>query len=795
MAPNPRTTYWTLGVVSASALLSTSVAALNTSTHELINAAAGDTQTLDGYLINTLGLPGGRRTELTGSDGTPRDVLEWLRIGGEREDDGWALNGRFLNHFHNPLKPWSEAGLHVFRHQQSSVQWMQYPNQEPGGNWAWRDARRLYLDALTASDARSRESAAADLFRALGQIMHLVVDASVPEHARDDPHPFGTVARQLLKRRKAGNYEYWVSDQHERAEGQAGSAETEFVARFLARPVGFDTRIFGHAPPPGESVATVPIARLIDADVYTEHAPDPNVTVGGAVGLAEFANANFFSEDTLDGQLPFPRREDLVFSPRLAPSGLGVRGYFSKPAGYGQPTDVALAECVTDRVVGRWIAGRRAPFPCVDEAVWEETARHMLPRAVGYARGVLDYFFRARLRMVRVYSRHDAIYIEIENASDETAEGVFEVYARYEKGTSNERRERVAVLNGGGAISIAPGRYVELPLHLSGAAPTAYYILVFRGRLGLEEEAVASQVFAVPAVQVVQQSYRAEVGRGCVTQTFPTTAFIAKEILTCTWSPVNHQIQGNLMTNFVGADPSDPADPAIVRVEAVWSGRVAGPAPLTIHGVRYPSGVWTRRGDEPDPDHFFIDDPAERRDSVLTVHVRLRDGNGVSTALATLKSTLATAEKYAGVLVRADGSAEWTVTAVRTWRIEPNVNLSGFQIVSVGGYEVPTFKLSDQLSTSPEIWGHIVEVSGFGVGIQRVLDIYEAGFGTPSAALARWSSIVLEPPPFPAPPDLHWTVALRSRPWATQQLRYHRAFFGEPVPVALTISAREASPQ
>ena len=47
--------------------------------------------------------------------------------------------------------------------------------------------------------------------------------------------------------------------------------------------------------------------------------------------------------------------------------------------------------------MGRWVVDVSPPYPCVDEAVWEETASHMLPRAVGYARGVLDYFFERYL--------------------------------------------------------------------------------------------------------------------------------------------------------------------------------------------------------------------------------------------------------------------------------------------------------------------------------------------------------------------------------------------------------------
>jgi hypothetical protein len=79
---------------------------------------------------------------------------------------------------------------------------MQEPSQagpDTGWFWSWGDARRLYYQALIEPSADAREMLWADLFRTLGQIMHLVVDASVPEHTRNDPHPLA--ARGVSGRR------------------------------------------------------------------------------------------------------------------------------------------------------------------------------------------------------------------------------------------------------------------------------------------------------------------------------------------------------------------------------------------------------------------------------------------------------------------------------------------------------------------------------------------------------------------------------------------------------------------
>src|SRR5688572_28017175 len=133
------------------------LSALNVSSHRLVNIAAADYEQFDLYLKEGLGFSAGRNAILQQPKTT---ALDLLAIGGEREDDGPLFSGRFHNHFHDPLEPWSEAGLHALRHQSSSIHWMQDPTQSPGGNWTWQRARELYLQALTAPDARTREAAA-----------------------------------------------------------------------------------------------------------------------------------------------------------------------------------------------------------------------------------------------------------------------------------------------------------------------------------------------------------------------------------------------------------------------------------------------------------------------------------------------------------------------------------------------------------------------------------------------------------------------------------------------------------
>lgn len=769
---------------------SLSMDALNVPTHRLVNRAAAGDGTPDDYvdvfvryLSESLAL---RMDPDAPSIVNARGALESLAEGGEREDDGspFSATARFYRHFHNPLLPWNEAGLltrypfHISPHQYtSSVHWMQAHDQAQddggaaGGTWAWRDARRLQYLVLTPADARRREAYAADLFRALGQIMHLVVDASVPEHVRNDPHPFGTLSREVVRGRTAGNYEYWVSDQQARLGDQA------FAARYLSRPIGPGDGLRGLPPPPGEPVATTPVARLIDADRYLRDAPDPNVTVGGPVGLAEVAHANFFSEDTLLGddpqgrRLPFPSREALVRRTDLAPLNPRVRAYLEKPAGYGLATKFALAEC---RLEG--LAAVLPPYPCVDEAVWEETAAHMLPRAVGYARAVLDYFFRPLLEVGRVYEHQGGTFIEIVNEGDETVEGVFEIFARPGVGTSHEQRDKRAVVNHGAPATIAPGATVSLPIALMPTdQPTAAQLLVFRGRLGPEEDAVAGHVFTAAHVVVAQTAYAADMRESC-----GSTTQEERYTHTCTWSPFPHIVDGEIMT--------DPAVTMIAGVSA-WAPLAARPS-LELDGAPV-DWVWRRQGEEPDPRRFRI--VFSGNPHGLALNVELMNGTVVSTPLMTMIAATGVADKRYST-GKSYREPPWWVSASRSASLRVTAKPS-YRTVSMSGYSNPTSMITNRFGIAA-LEEHILVRQGIPSEArysQIWVDYANIYTSFPPKGPVHLEPILkaeLDALPFGPPPRGPWEAVIE-RVYTPAELELLKAFVtAEPPPATFTAVGR-----
>jgi hypothetical protein len=787
--------------------------ALEIATHALVNQRAVDSWTyvangitrnrLDQLLRDVLGYRDGTETALSG-----RPVQEWIDLGGELEDQGSAItgSGRFYNHFHDPLQPWNAAGLTFLGPNESSVRWMQNPNQDStgaaGGNWSWHDARRMYYQALTEPDSARREALLAATFRALGQIMHLVVDASNPDHVRDDEHWLASVPFLGF-----WNYDKWVQSQH----GASGTdVEGTFVTRFLSNPIGPDPDIF-QIPIPGNEPASVPVARLIDSDAY--NGSNPSVTFNAAtptapvaIGLAEIANANFFSEDTLRGPyppFPLPGTDGLIrtelLTPRQTPDGRHiVRRYWTRPEGQGLlPANPLRAECASG------LTRRVRPYPCVDDVVWNQVAAHMLPRAVGYARGVLEYFFRGSVAIAGVRWTSGGVTVDVKNTGTEEMEGVFEIYARHQPNTELEQRVKLATLEEGAPMRIGPGqlRRVALPVP-PDATPTATYTLVFRGRLGIEEDAVVGQVFTVPYVEVRQATYDADVTPSCtrppgVTVTPPylgTTPFLRLESMRCEWRVFNHRVSGTLETNAPHDPDSGRRESVIDRIEARWiGGDVRGPAPLTLDGESVGS-VWQRQGTEPDPVTFTIVDPTDRSRSFLYLLVTYTNGEDIEVNLAIFTKGVSVHGKQIVLDNRDSSMPEYLVISSRSVSgllaynsvIDGEIRQPLFVAISHGGVAEPTDSRRTRFFAGSRAFfeGLLVE-SGFYA--DDVIDDFEV-FSVGDAAFGFFDSIEPLLGPHPDGPSYAWDAEIR-REYQPIERDFLRAFVNtNPEPFLITLT-------
>ncbi|MBI5676508.1 MAG: hypothetical protein HZC48_11925 [Nitrospirae bacterium] len=520
--------------------------ALEVGTHRAINENVSTNMlndfSLDSYLKNQLGFTNGINKELK-YDKT-RKVWEWLSDGGEYEDKPPRTLPyvRSVNHFHNPLKAWNEAGLYDVFQGKSSVVWAQDQSSATianGGDWSWVKARENFHIALTgkdfngnvvASTQAEKEAYFAKTFRAVGQVMHLVEDASVPAHVRNDSHIAGD------------GYEDWV-------EYTRTNNKTLFKS-FMAAPVSFDPSILTETLNP---LAPLPIARIIDANAYNTN---PNITTNkncsvtksiicssdsncptneicvSTIGISEYANANFASDDTIftDGfasndihYFPYPRysaQSYEMFDLEISPDK--KRGYLRK-TGDGEAVEFFATFGPLYKYLSFDPVLQRDELE-LDEECFNNYASLLIPRAVGYSAGLLDYFFRGNIEITLpssgIYAQTNdpgagftSIKLLAKNTTpndEQMTNGSIELVVKYKRAISDPFRNYLPsdpfYVENNFSYIVAPEFYgvnsiprdnsVWLTFDLTNNpipsyAIDVYLFVVFKGRLGNEEGAVA----------------------------------------------------------------------------------------------------------------------------------------------------------------------------------------------------------------------------------------------------------------------------------------------------------------
>jgi len=282
-------------------------------------AAKPEVSQLDSVLKNQLGIELGIETKLEGNDAEGKEInqkiWEWLAYGGEAEDYGFKGRNdypstRAFNHFHDPLKDWNEAGFDKFGFNQlyhdhygrspvSSLLWGLDPDrqnfaQNSTGDWSWGKAREYYYNALTKKSDEERNQNFADCFRSLGQVLHLLQDASVPLHTRNDLHIFPIdklpdwfpdLGRLKVLRR--WTFETYTKKNIKHLDYTPDQPGDRPDPHLLEVPVLIQDPDYSNM---------VPVSGLFDRNAYNDPGPIPPSNI---LGMAEYSNANFLTLDTM----------------------------------------------------------------------------------------------------------------------------------------------------------------------------------------------------------------------------------------------------------------------------------------------------------------------------------------------------------------------------------------------------------------------------------------------------------------------------------------------------------------
>ena len=211
-----------------------------------------------------------------------------------------SLNERYMNHFHNPIKEWEEAGLDdPISMGESLILWAQDSSGQDefiAGDQSWGRMRDLYQMALTPDTEETRQRSFAQLFVGLGCQMHLIQDAAVPEHVRNDQHGLQSISGK--SRLGFPFFETWAEK------------NGPYIASMASDPIFPDV-------PFQSSNGLAPISQLVDTRPYDNSGYLPSA--GVSQGLAEYTSSNFFSDDTIfayeeepydsNHWFPYPRAE------------------------------------------------------------------------------------------------------------------------------------------------------------------------------------------------------------------------------------------------------------------------------------------------------------------------------------------------------------------------------------------------------------------------------------------------------------------------------------------------------
>jgi hypothetical protein len=528
-------------------------------------------------------------------------VFQYFREGGKLEDDPMC---RSKYHFHDPTKVFDSAGLSNSAINAVCTNWSNYSSikwaQHQDNAWSWQKARSYFYQALTATDKIVRENNLADAFRAIGQVMHLLADMSVPEHTRNDIHilPFFDNPEKSFPEIGSWTYETWAKWNALRLNTTAAALDPTIVNTPVASGI-------------------VPIANFWDTT--------PGAGYGGTLGLAEYSNANFLSSDTIFKDYAYPAKPMYHFERFRAEDGqYDSRVYFSGitsdsiPINHLASTGYLWAELETISPLSM----DTAKFN-LDDNCFKDYASILVPKAVGYNTALLNYFFRGEIEIslpdVGAYatasegSSFQQIRLKARNITkteEEMTNGTLQVVVKYKLAQADpfmppflvttSEEFSYAVSPQISVSSIPKETTTEFTFDLSqnpvpDRATDVYLQVVFKGKLGNEEDAVAvgfKDISEPTAYDIINN-----MNRICVEGEWIAAGAEAKEIL--------------------GADY---ATHRMVNVYMAFSSQEASPTHFAMVIPEIPPGSTTRTfflSDETADVSFYFSMPYEEGDARL----------------------------------------------------------------------------------------------------------------------------------------------------------------------------------
>ena len=382
----------------------------------------------------------------------------------------------------------------------------------------------------------------ATTFRALGDAVHLLQDMAQPQHTRNDAHAgVGCVVGSC----GAGHKSYYEAYVEARVKG---------TNRFTLRERFYETygisEVVEHLTPAPVAFGGYPIPRFSRYDDYFSTATGLDSAAG--IGLANYSNQGFYTAGTVPGtaeavQYASPPPAVNALDSRIIPAAEVVNAAGRKVERgklrlfFGSVRDAldparssAEVPLASEGVFDQFLNAADRRNITLNHYNYAAQAELLLPRAVAYSAGLIDYFFRGTLEIglpdEGVFAVVDAgaglckdacgferIKLRLTNATPQEAmgPGVAVAVVKFHRndcyrsdlsgdpggpnfaGDGCRRTEEEIVVSAGRAVAALPSgatlalafEFKAQPIPINATDVTLQ--VVYRGKLGNEDDAVA----------------------------------------------------------------------------------------------------------------------------------------------------------------------------------------------------------------------------------------------------------------------------------------------------------------
>jgi hypothetical protein len=424
-------------------------------------------------------------------------AIQWLSEGSIDEDHG---DFRVRFHFYVPV-PRSRTGDRKLTDgltgiNDDSFRWAS--GNAAGNSESWRKARDYEYDGIISESSSERSASLGHMFKALGHVIHLNQDLSQPSHARNDNHIHvpGTQIGDPSKIEKYGLGTYFKEAAKLGASGITAAFPFSTVTWEEWRAAGFDSleAFWDRKKYNGQREAL--LADEANAFPSTD-----------SLGLAEYTSGNFLSDDALYTEVRNLKPQHIFPFPAMF-SGTDYRTAVRFPAAAAKPVflnkDLQKKRVYIQKTgdgtqmkfhsaVSYLGVKKKDPTYAVginDNNVLQEYLSILIPTAIQYSTGILDYFFRGKLETTMVPNSSGGYNLTIKNVSGQDFHGgEFQLY--WDDASGNRTR----LLNPGSSTdgNFIPGWSGTLTILNNGTASATFkpptsavrsYTLVYKGTIG-----------------------------------------------------------------------------------------------------------------------------------------------------------------------------------------------------------------------------------------------------------------------------------------------------------------------